>query len=400
MILIFYFFAAVLILLSYKSFRGGMAYLRFFKSELARPHSGYNPFVTVIAPCRGLDEGVEHNLQALVEQEYSEYEVIFVVADKDDPAIAVISGLLNRGKGQISTRLIVAQKAINSGQKVENLREAVLHANERSQGFVFVDSDARPSPNWLSSLVSPLADEAVGAATGYRWFISKRQNFGSEMRSAWNASIASALGPNVRSNFCWGGSTAIRRDTFERLDIREKWRGTLSDDFTVTRAMNKAGLPIIFVPQALTASIEDCSFGEMLEFTTRQMKITRVYAPPLWLMSLFGSALFSGVMISSILVVILSRQNGIPVYAALFTLGLVTFFSVGKSWLRLSAVRLVLPDHKTNLDRQFVTQNTLWLLTPGVFLLNSLAALFSRRLTWRGITYELKSPGETVIIAD
>ena len=119
------------------------------------------------------------------------------------------------------------------------------------------------------------------------------------MRSAWNASIASALGPNTKTNFCWGGSMAIRRDVFERVGMREKWRGTLSDDFAVTRAMNEAGLPIVFVPQALTASVEDCSFREMLEFTTRQMKITRVYARPLWLLSFVGSAVFNAVMIAA-----------------------------------------------------------------------------------------------------
>ena len=30
------------------------------------------------------------------------------------------------------------------------------------------------------------------------------------MSSAWNASIASALGPNTKTNFCWGGSMAGR----------------------------------------------------------------------------------------------------------------------------------------------------------------------------------------------
>jgi hypothetical protein len=45
-------------------------------------------------------------------------------------------------------------------------------------------------------------------------------------------------------------------------------------------------------------------------------------------------------------------------------------------------------------------QLTLWLITPAVFLYNSVAAGLSRRLTWRGTKYELKSPTETVIIAD
>lgn len=193
---------------------------------------------------------------------------------------------------------------------------------------------------------------------------------------------------------------AIRRDIFDEIDMREKWRGTLSDDFAVTRALNEASLPIVFVPQALTASVEDCAFVELLEFTTRQMKITRVYAPHLWKLSFIGSGVFNIVMIAALLIVIFSRANNIEVFAAIATLTLVTIFSVGKSSLRLNAVKLALPVYKIELERQLWTQNTLWLLTPALFLYNSVAALASRRLTWRGITYELKSPNETVIITD
>lgn len=403
MIFLFYFFAAVLILLSYRSFRGGIAYLKYFRTELTKPPLNYTPFVTVIAPCRGLDDGLADNLRAITEQDYPDYEVIFVVDDKNDPSVSVIEQIMaeTRPVGSVhNTKLIVAEKAKAASQKVENLREAVLHADENSEAFIFVDSDARPSKNWLRFLVAPLQEKNVGAATGYRWFISKKQTFASEMRSAWNASIASALGPNTKTNFCWGGSMAIRRDIFDEIDMREKWRGTLSDDFAVTRALNEASLPIVFVPQALTASVEDCAFVELLEFTTRQMKITRVYAPHLWKLSFIGSGVFNIVMIAALLIVIFSRANNIEVFAAIATLTLVTIFSVGKSSLRLNAVKLALPVYKIELERQLWTQNTLWLLTPALFLYNSVAALASRRLTWRGITYELKSPNETVIITD
>jgi cellulose synthase/poly-beta-1,6-N-acetylglucosamine synthase-like glycosyltransferase len=296
--------------------------------------------------------------------------------------------------------LIVAPKADGCSQKVANLREAVLHADERSRVFVFVDSDTRPLASWLRHIVAPLADERVGAATGYRWFISETPTFASEMRSVWNASIASALGPDTASNFCWGGSMAIRREIFERLEIREKWQGTLSDDFAVTRAMNQAKLPIVFVPQAITTSIESCTFGEMLEFTTRQMKITRVYARSLWLVSFFGSGLFNVVMIAAFLIILVSRSNSFASGFSVATILIVFICSVGKSWLRLRAVELVLVAHAAELRRQYWTHNTLWLLTPAVYFYNSLAALISRQLTWRGIRYELKSPTETVIIGD
>ena len=399
MIFVFYFFATVLIWLSFKSFRGGIEYLRFFRSELAKPPSQFKPFVSLIAPCRGIDDGLEQNLTALIEQDYPDYEVIFVADDADDESVATIREVSRKAaENAKKTKLIVAGKADGCSQKVENLREAVLHVAPKSEIFAFVDSDARPSKEWLAALVAPLADKNVGAATGYRWFISKNPTFGSEMRAVWNASIASALGPNTRSNFCWGGSMAIRRDVFEAVNMREKWLGTLSDDFAATRAMNAAGMPIVFVPQALTASVEDCSLTETVEFTNRQMKITRVYATPLWLMSFVGSGVFNAVMLTAILIVIFNRTNSLPVWISLGVLVFITACSIGKAWLRLATVRLVMTEHEAELERQFWTQNTLWLLSPALFFINSVAAWMSRRMTWRGITYELKSPSETVII--
>jgi len=393
---LFYIFAALLIYLSYRSFRGGIDYLKYFKQELGKPRSAFEPFVTVFAPCRGVDEGMQENFDALLGQDFPDFEIVFIVDEADDPAAVAIESAWREAVRHV--KLVVAPKASNSSQKVENLREGVLHADPRSEVFVFADSDARAAKDWLRNLVAPLAEENVGAATGYRWFISKHETLASEIRNMWNASIASALGANRKTNFCWGGSTAIRRDVFERLNIRDKWRGTLSDDFTVTRAMNEAGLDIYFVPHALTPSIEDCSIRELFEFTTRQMKITRVYAPKLWLLSFFGSGVFCLVMLSALFITILSSKNDLPVVIAMFTLVVVTFFSIGKSWLRMKAVELVLPRYIGKLRRQILPQLTLWALAPALFFYNSFAAWLSRRVTWRGTTYEIISHRETHVI--
>jgi ceramide glucosyltransferase len=391
--IIFYFFAVILVFLSYKSFRGGLNYLNFFKSELAKTKSQYTPFVTIIAPCRGIDADLEENLSSLFVQKFPAYEILFVVDDERDEAVEIIRKVSRRGaKG---ANLIIAGKARDSSQKVHNLREAILHVSDKSEIFVFVDSDTRPNENWLKDLIAPLKDENIGCSTGYRWFIAKKRNFASEMRVVWNASIASSLGANKQSNFCWGGSMAIRRETFEKLDIREKWSGVLSDDFTVTRTMKNADLPIYFVPQALTATVGDCSFTELLEFTTRQMKITRVYSPNLWLASFIGSFLFNLVFIWGILIIIFSSINSFPFWFSLSALMLVSIFSIGKSWLRLKAVRLVLTNYENDLKRQFWTQNTLWILSPALFFYNAFCALLSRKIVWRGITYKLISPFET-----
>lgn len=395
---VFCFFAGILTFLSYKSLRGGINYLNYFKQELGKSQSDYTPYVSILAPCRGIDDDLEKNLAALFKQNYPNYEVIFVVDSENDKSVSIIQKLLDSRLKTQDSRFIFAGKAENEGQKVHNLREAVSYVSDKSEVFVFVDSDARPDENWLRNLVAPLENEEIGCASGYRWFVQKRGGLATHLRSVWNASVASALGANMKSNFCWGGATAIRREIFEKLDMCEKWRGTLSDDFAVTRAMHEAKLPIYFVPQALTASVEDCSLRELFEFTTRQIKITRVYAQHLWVNLFIGSFLFVLVWIWGIFILFSNPLNSFIFWFAAISLFLIFAFSTGKAYLRLEAVKLVLKDYEKELSWQFLPQNILWIVTPAIFLYNCFCALISRRIIWRGISYILHSPNSTEIL--
>lgn len=400
MLAVFTILALILIYFSWRSFRGGISYLNYFADQLSSQPDENLPFSTLIIPCKGIDHSLETNLSSFISQRHINYETIFVVDDESDPAVSVIKKLIGSDHTCQQIKLVIAQKATNSGQKVENLREAVLHADPNSKVFAFADSDARVSFNWLGDLVAPLTDDSVGATTGYRWFITDKGGFAGELRSVWNASIASALGPNKKSNFCWGGSMAIRRETFDRLNIRERWNGTISDDFTVTRIVREAKLDIHFIPAAMAATIEDCSFGELLEFTNRQIKITRVYSRSHWILSFIGSGLFCVVISAALTLIVLCPLNTFGFWAALITLLAVAVFSIGKSWLRLSAIRLAMPDHNIRLRKQLLPHLILWSIAQPVFFINCISALFSNRIVWRGITYIMKSYSSTDVIRE
>src|SRR5207253_911292 len=79
-------------------------------------------------------------------------------------------------------------------------------------------------------------------------------------------------------NFCWGGGTAIRRATFEQSGVLEEWKNSVSDDYSLTRALERTGRSIVFIPESLTISYVETDFAGLLEFTNRQILITRVYA--------------------------------------------------------------------------------------------------------------------------
>ncbi len=399
--LVFYFFAAIVIWLGVLSLRGGIRFAAYVRSEVAKPLADFTPHVSVFAPCRGLDSGLKQNLAALFQQDYPGYEIVFVTDRADDPSLGLIRELIAQQEqtSHITTKIIIAGPATDSGQKVHNLRLAVAESDLRSEVFVFVDTDARPQAQWLRSLVSPLADEKIGAASGYRWFIPVAGGLASHLRAVWNASIASALGAGRDKNFCWGGSTAIRRSTFDELQIAARWRGTVSDDFTLTRALHEAKLPIHFVPACLVPALDSCTMRELLEFTNRQLRITRVYAPHLWKPVLIGSLLFCLVFFGGVVLVIARAINHASIAIPLLLLLIIYLLGTLKAHIRIKALLSVMPAYATELRRGWIFHLVLWPFTSALYLWNALVAAASRRIKWRGITYELKSATEAVIIA-
>jgi ceramide glucosyltransferase len=390
---LYYFLAAIAVWTGIQSLRGGFRFAAFVRRETSRALPDFQPFVSVIAPGRGLEPGLTDNLRALLVQDYPRYEVLFVFDRADDPAIRLIEELT--AGTDVSTRIVIAGPATDSGQKVHNLRVATTKVDPESEVFAFVDSDARPGREWLKQLVAPLVDKELGASTGYRWFIPEIGGFASRLRAVWNASIASALGADKSKNFCWGGSTAIRRTTFNALSVYDYWQGSVSDDFTMTRVLRNAVHPIRFTPNCLVASVGDCDFRELLEFTTRQIKITRVYASHLWLPLLLGSALFTLVFFGGLILIGVYPRSPAAYIVTLiiFTLG------ATKSFIRWRAINIALPDYAPSLRRDLLAHILLWPIASVLYLYNAIIAGFSQRITWRGITYELKSPTEAVIIS-
>ena len=396
--LLFYFLAAVAVWFGSKSLLSGFRYATYVRQETAKPLPDFTPFVSVIAPNRGIEPGLEDNLTALLSQDYPCFEILFVVDNAADPIIKLV-GELQQRHSAVKTRVVIAGPATDSGQKVHNLRVATEEVGALSEVLVFVDTDARPEPRWLRQLVAPLENPDLGASSGYRWFVPVKGGLASRLRAVWNASVASALGANHGKNFCWGGSTAIRRSVFDRHHIRDRWRGSVSDDFTVTTVLHQAKLPVHFTPNCLVPAVGDCDFRELLEFTTRQIKITRVYASHLWKPVLLGGFLFAVTFYGGIGLLVWRVLTGRSFVMLLAVLVLIFLLGAAKSFVRWKSIRIPLREYRRLLNRDLPGQLTLWPFASLLYLYNAIVAGFSRRIVWRGITYELKSPNEAVIIS-
>ena len=374
----------------------GLSWLRLAQRR-AGTHSGfYAPRVALFCPVKGAEPGLEQNISALVSFNYPDYEIFFAMASADDPARKIIERITAGSKRKI--HMVIAGRPNGCGEKVNNLRAAVLQATRGFDVYVFADSDGRPGRSWLSRLVAPLSDSNLGAVTTFRWFFPQTGGFWSALASAWNAPAATYLGEH-RGNFCWGGGTAIRRERFEQCNVLEFWNGSVSDDFSLTHALRQYGLPIQFAPECIVPTIFDCNAAGLLEFTNRQIIITRVYESRLWLPGRpRACAVLRQPSCSGVGLFVANLITGAPAVQLLLLAFIPPMLSMGRGVLRLAAIMEVLPDWKTKLLADGWIWTFLAAVAPFLALWNTLVALFSRQIRWRGVRYKLLSPGQTHIL--
>lgn len=399
------FFIVLAVLISIQSIGAlvdGYRFLRFVRRRLRVPPLDYHPRVTLVLPCKGLDADFEENVRAFLNQDYSGYQIVFSVASEKDPAHAVIRAILERERERLQARgarasIVVAGFSEERGEKVHNLLQALHAVEPDSEVLAFADADAHPRKDWLRALVSPLCDPRVTVSTGFRWYLPG-ESFASQLRAAWDTSIATMLGEH-RQNFAWGGSMALRVADFRRLRIAEKyWARTVSDDYGVTRAVRDAEGHIRFEPRCLVASRGDPSLTAFFRWSTRQIVLTRVYAPHLWWMGLASYLLYGGTFLSGATLLLLPGVAGGVRLGVTFFLATILFLGVAKGRIRAVVARTLFPEERSTLKRFGARYWQLAPLVPWVMLGNFLVAGFVRQIEWRGTVYELRSSGEVRVL--
>jgi ceramide glucosyltransferase len=391
----------LLVIQSVWSLRAGSRFLALIRKARARPCGDYAPPVGLIIPCKGPDEDLRRNAGHFLSQDYPRYQAIFAVASERDPAykhLAQVLGPEHQEAARWARKqdIVIAGCSDDNGDKVHNLLAGLNIVDPEVEVLAFADIDGQPETTWLRSLVAPLEDPRITVSTGYRWYLPSA-SLGSRLRTAWDSSIATMMGEHDR-NFAWGGSMAMRRLDFERLQIADDyWQGTVSDDYAVTRAVRDASGKIHFEPRCLVASEGDCSLPEFIKWTNRQIIITRIYAPHYWRMGLASYSLYGVTFLWGLTLLILPRIPPASKITAVASLAGILALGTIKGAMRGVAAERMFPCKRT-LERYRSCYWRLAPIIPWVMLYNFVTAAFVRRIEWSGTVYEVKSRNRVRVV--
>jgi ceramide glucosyltransferase len=401
MLIAYYIFAAFVVLIQFPILLEAYRHFHYTRKKYRPKPSIYQPKAALICPCKGIDTTFERNIESLFQQEYSEYEIFFVVESTEDPAYERLAQIIQRQESAagMKARITVAGKATTCAQKVHNLSTVCRDLPEEYEVFVFVDSDACMKSHFLSSLVHPLRRREMGASTGYRWYIPVKFSLCNFVLSAMNAAVASSLGPHDW-NCTWGGAMAIRRDIFLNTQVATIWQNACTDDLPLTRAIKDAGLKVAFVPACFVASYEDMSWGEFFSFARRQFLITRVCMPRLWDLALvswgyFALAFWTGFLLTLWLV----QQDSDHAYYAGIMPGFLLAVYMAKAIIRQVMIQKILPEDRVRLLPGAVVDIFFGPIIAVIALVFLIASACSRTVVWRGIQYRLHDYNHTEITA-
>ncbi len=238
-----------------------------------------SPHVTILKPLSGEDDDLAENLESFARLDYPDYEILFGVTTKADPAYTVAQRFIFMHP-EIEARVIVTDPEAAINPKVAQM--LCLEREATGEVCIISDSNVRVRPTYVRSLVDELRDPRVGlvcsifSGAGEKTFGAALENL--HLCASCTPGLLAIDAVSTRPPTV-GKSMAMRRVDLQRIGGFAAVGDVLAEDHALGRRFLDAGFAARTSLEVVENRNVDCSMRRMVERHTRWGKIRSALFP-------------------------------------------------------------------------------------------------------------------------
>ncbi|KAF9203937.1 hypothetical protein BGZ49_005876 [Haplosporangium sp. Z 27] len=231
------------------------------------------PGVTIIRPLRGIDCNMYENLASSFRQDYPRFEIIFSVAQPNDPAITVVNDLIKKFP-KVDARIIIGEKNVGINPKINNMIQSYETAK---YDIVWVcDSNVYVDSGCMGRSVDKMMKPGVGLVHHLPFGV-RPQTLGSELELMFLDSVHAKMYLFINwtglASCVVGKSNLYRRSDLDKVGGLAAFGKYMAEDNLVATAIFNMGYK-----HEMTSDMAYQSLGSMTpsDYFLRRARWTRI----------------------------------------------------------------------------------------------------------------------------
>ena len=251
----------------------------------------FAPAVSILKPIKGGDATTRESLQSWLRQNYAgPVEILFGIADENDPAVAIVRALLAENPAA-HARLVICQNL--AGTNAKSAKLAQLEKLAQHDLILTCDADVRVPPDFLANFVPPLRAEKIAlvncfyrlanpTTTEMRWeAVAVNADFWSQVLQS------QTLKP---LDFALGAALLVRRSALAQIGGFAAFADHLADDYQLGQRIVKNGHGIALCPVVVECWGAPMNWRQVWQHQLRWARTIRVCQPLPYFFSILANA--------------------------------------------------------------------------------------------------------------
>lgn len=334
-----------------------------YRGHRRSQHTMKVPPLTILRPVCGLDAGLEETLETTYLARDAEYEVIFCIADENDPALPLIRKII-LSHPETPSRLLTGDDHVSPNPKLNNLVKGWKAA--RHEWVAMIDSNVLLPPEYIQEMFSAWKKD-TGLVTSPPLGIRPEGLWAKLECAVLNGYQArwQMAADQFSNGFAQGKVLFWRRDILDDAGGPPTLGHDLAEDVASTKIVRRSGRRVSMVTTPFPQPIFRRRFSEVWQRQVRWARVRRDGFPALFALEIFSGGFLP--LLATIVLVVLDDTPAVSMTAAFVIWYAIEWFTARRAGWETSVAAV-----------------PVWILRDMLIPAIWLAAFGSRSFVWRG----------------